>query len=279
MTDSQKSAREETRSTGAALFFERIGLLGGTIASLSMILSVFYDWGFFTALGISFADAPTTLSDHMQSWLVWLPIVAPPAVFVLGIELLTRRIERGMTEDEIIATSPSPVWMRRIRDSPYYFMGVMGPLLVIFWVLFGEIFFDGLFFGLSICWFLFIGWIFGHPTVKDRHSALFRWSVYWLPPVMIAAFFLGSRSVERAFFPGEYKINVRSTSSTKDVEILRSFERWVLVREEHNTIAWISLEDIGRMELVQKPRPFRGLACIFWKNWCPRGHTEERSDG
>ena len=278
MTDSQKSAREETRNTGINSF-ERIGLLGGTIASLSMIVSVFYDWGFFTALGISFADAPTTLSDHMQSWLVWLPGVATAAIFVLAIELLTRRIERGKTEDEIIASSPSPVWMRRIRDSPYYFMGFMGPLLVMLWILFGEVFFDGLFFGLSICWFFFIGWIFGHQTVKERHSDLFRWSVYWLPPVMLGIFFFGSMSVEHDFFAGEYKINVRSTSSTKNVEILRSFERWVLVREEHNAIAWIPLEDIDRMEQVQKPRPFRGLACLFSKRWCPKSPTERRSNG
>ena len=261
------------------MFFERIGLLGGTIASLSMIVSVFYDWGFFTALGISFADAPTTISDHIQSWLMWLPIVAPPAVFWLGIELLTRRIERGMTEDEITESSPSPVWMRRFRDSPYFFMGAMGPILVALWVFWGEIFFEGLFFGLSICWFLLIGWVFRHPIVRARHSHLFRWSVYWLPPVMIGIFFLGSRSVESDFSSKEYKINVRSISSTKNVEILRAFERWMLVRDEHNAIVWIPMDDIGRMELVQTPRPFRGLACIFSKNWCPQSLPKRLPDG
>ena len=279
MTDSQKSATGETRNTRATLFFERIGLLGGTIASLSMIVSVVYDWGFFTALGISFADAPTTLSDHIQSWLVWLPIVAPSAAVVLGIELPTRRIEHGMTEDEIIASSYSPVRMRRFRNSPYYFVGAMGPIVLILWVLFGEIFINGLYFGLLICWFIFTGWVFNHPTIRDRHSYLFRWSVHWLPPVMILAFYFGSMSAGRDFSLGEYKINVRSISSTKNVEILRSFERWVLVREKHNAIAWIPLEDIGRIELVQTPRPFRGLACIFSKHWCLQQPTGELSDG
>ena len=279
MTDSQKSATGEVRNSRATLFFERIGLLGGTIASLSMIVSVVYDWGFFTALGISFADTPTTLSDHIQSWLVWLPIVAPSAAFVLGIELLTRRIERGMTEDEIIASSSSPDRVRRFRNGPYYLIAAMGPILLILWVLFGEIFFFGLWFGLSICWFIFTGWVFNHPTVRYRHSDLFRWTVHWLPPVMILVFYLGSMSVERDFSLGEYKINVRGISSTKKVEILRSFERWVLVREEHNAIAWIPLEDIGRIELVQTPRPFRGLACFFSKRWCLQRPTGELSDG
>ena len=279
MNGSQESAREKTPSAGASAFFERLGLLGGTIASLSIIVSVVYDWGFFSALGISFADAPTTLTDHMQSWLVWLPIVAPPALFVLGIELLTRRIERGMTEDEIIASSSSPVWMRRFRNSPNFYMGAMGLILVMLWVLFGEIFFYGLILSLAVCWRSFTGWVFSHPTVRDRHSYLFRWSVHWLPGVMILFFLWGSMSVEDDFSTRDYKINLRSTSSTKNVEILRSFERWVLVREEQNAIAWIPLEDIDRMELVQKPRPFRGLACLFSKRWCPKSPTERRSNG
>ena len=57
-----------------------IGALVGVIASLSVIVSFIYDWGFFWALGISFSQAPTTITDHVQSWIIWLP-----RVIVIGI--------------------------------------------------------------------------------------------------------------------------------------------------------------------------------------------------
>ena len=72
--DSESSATEEARDTGTAISFERIGWFSGVIGSLSVIVSFVYDWGFFAALGISFADAPTTISDHIRSWLVRLPL-------------------------------------------------------------------------------------------------------------------------------------------------------------------------------------------------------------
>jgi len=103
--------------------------------------------------------------------------------------------------------------------------------------------------------------------------------VHWLPPVLVLFFYFGSLSVEHDFSAREYKIDVRSISSTKNVKILRSFERWVLVRDERNAIVWIPMDDIGRMELVQTPSSFRGLVCIFSKRWCPRGPKEESSDG
>ena len=279
--DSESSATEEARDTGTAISFERIGWLSGVIGSLSVIVSFVYDWGFFAALGISFADAPTTISDHIRSWLVWLPMVATAATFTLVMELLNRRVERGMTEDEIVAFSPS--WVRRVRNTPYYLVAVTGPLTVVLWVVFGESYFKLLVLGLPVCWFIFSKWVFGHPTVSERHSRLFRLFVHWAPAVVIWVFLLGSTSAERDTLPpslsrAAYTIHADDASSSRNVEILRSFEKWLLVREEDNGIAWIPVDDIGRMELIRTPRPFPGLACIFSKGWCPQRSVEENPD-
>ena len=273
MIDSESSATEETKSMGRTVSFEQIGLLSGIIGSLSVIVSFVYDWGFFAALGISFADAPTTISDHIQSWLVWLPMAVTAALVTLAMELLNRRVEGGMTEDEIIVSS-SP-WVRRFRNSPYYFVALMGPLVVVLWVLFGEIYFASLTVGLPICWFIFSRWVFGHPTVSERHSQLFRLFVHWVPAVVVWVFFLGINSTED---PTIYTIHADNASSGRQVELLRSFEKWLLVREEDKTIAWIPITVVDRMQVIKTPQPFPGLVCMFSKRWCPQSLVEETSD-
>ena len=282
MIDSESSSTEEARNTGTTKSFEQIGLLSGVIGSLSVIVSFVYDWGFFAALGISFAEAPTTISDHIRSWLVWLPAAVAAGIFTLVLELLNRRVERGMTEDEIVAFSPS--WVRRFRASPYYLVAATGPLIVVLWILFGETYFDLLILGLPVCWFIFSGWVFGHPTVRERHTRLFRLFVHWAPAVVIWVFLLGLNSAERDESPPlssrtAYTIHSDDGSRSRNVEILRSFEKWLLVREEDNAIAWIPIDDVGRMQLIHTPRRFPGLACMFSKRWCLQESVEENSDG
>ena len=53
------------------------------LASLSILISVTYDWGFFFSLGLSYARSPTTIVDHVQSWLYWLPLFVVSGVGVI----------------------------------------------------------------------------------------------------------------------------------------------------------------------------------------------------
>lgn len=45
----------------------------GSVSGLSLILSIVYDMGYFETLGLSFADIPTTIGDHVRSALLWVP--------------------------------------------------------------------------------------------------------------------------------------------------------------------------------------------------------------
>ena len=91
-----------TQSNDLPSALERVGKIMAVIASFSLIVSVFYDWGFISALGLRFSEIPTSVSDHVRSWLVWLPKVVIGVIGVLVFELLNRRIEKGMTEEEIV---------------------------------------------------------------------------------------------------------------------------------------------------------------------------------
>ena len=240
-------------------------MLSGVTAALSVVLSFVYDWGFFTALGISFNDAPTTITDHVRSWLVWLPSVGIFTTITVAVNLLTRRFERGMTEDEIIERSPDPARAARSRRRPWKFIGFLGPVPVLQWVLFGNPATDFVLLGLAICWVVFMLWVFREPGMRDPNW--FRWSAIAVPVVALFFFSLGTHSVKRGgFWPpwdsGRYTIHVDEPQSTRSVRVLRSFEKWLLVQED-DAIVWIPIDHVRRME-VQKQEPYRGLLCTLF---------------
>ena len=72
---------------------ETIAQIGAVTASVSLAASFTYDWGFFSALGIGFGESPTSLSDHLSSWLVWIPVIVPGIFLWIMLELVTRRID------------------------------------------------------------------------------------------------------------------------------------------------------------------------------------------
>ena len=162
--------------------FRNIGALVGVIASLSVIVSFIYDWGFFWALGISFSQAPTTITDHVQSWIIWLPRVIVIGILLLAYDLLFARVERGLTEAEIISTSRNTRIKNIITKSSNIFISIMSSnifiiqssiLFTILWLLFGGILFFGALFALTALWFLFIKWVFSKTKKGIRYSAFY----------------------------------------------------------------------------------------------------------
>ena len=250
-----------------------IGALIAVIAPISIIFSFVYDWGFFSALGISFQQAPTTLYDHAHSWLVWLPRVLVVATILLTVEFFLRRIERGMTEDEINTSSPNPNRTRMFRNSPFVFIKWLAPCLVILWLLFGTSFRHSLWPGLIICWFLFSSWVFKHPRLSMQYSIAFKLSFRWIIPIAFLAFAWGEWSADTKTLetgnPKEYRSYDRVTlegSGTQTVFILRTFDKWVLIRDEERNLVWIPTDKIYRIELESEDESFRGLVCIFSDN-------------
>lgn len=267
--------QQATDSNTLQEIFRHIGALIAIIAPISIVVSFVYDWGFFSALGISFQQAPTTLYDHVRSWLVWLPKVLVVAVILLTIEFFLRRIERGMTEDEITTSAPNPRRSRKFRNAPYIFLVWLGPCLVILWLLFGKIFRDSLSLGLIISWFLFSAWIFRHPKLSRQYSKLFKLSFHWIIPIVYLVFSWGEWSADTQVFetriPKEYRSYDRvilESSGIKKVSILRTFDKWILIRDEKHSLAWIPTGGIYRIELEKEDNSFQGLVCIFSDKLC-----------
>ena len=271
---------DTTERVDLAVAIERIGKSTAVIASFSVVISVFYDWGFFFALDISFAEAPTTISDHVRSWLVWLPKIGILVLVFLAIELLIRRLEKGMTEEELIESSSNPTWTKKFRRSHLIAFDVVGILVIIFWLLFGNMFSDGLYVGGIVCWLLFIGWVFEQRVVRERHPAPFRSLICWGPVLMTLVFAFGFTEAKSATNSAGVLHRLQMTvpegsAGQHEARVLRSFEKWVLIREKHGQIAWVRSDDIRRIERTTAETPFRGLICALFGKLCLSGDSSK----
>lgn len=52
---------------------ESYGKNAALLSGILLALSVFYDYNFLHALGLEFADVPTTVTDHLRTAIIWIP--------------------------------------------------------------------------------------------------------------------------------------------------------------------------------------------------------------
>ena len=262
--------------------FRNIGALVGVIASLSVIVSFIYDWGFFWALGISFSQAPTTITDHVQSWIIWLPRVIVIGILLLACHLFFARFERGMTEEEIISTSRNTKIKNIITKPLIIFISIISSnifiiessiLNIILWLLFGGILFFAALFGLTVLWFFFIKWVFSKKKKGIRYSSFMESFSLFVPTAVFILFLMGAMStgVIREEPSMSHRLVIDGRAGVREIvetELLRAFEKWLLIRDENKQLSWIRLDEVKRIEPLKGPNPFKGLACTISSRWC-----------
>lgn len=93
-----------------------VGLLP-LFAAILLVASVAYDYAYLLALGLTLDEIPSSLSEHVRSAVVWAPKVSIAFILYVVVELALRRVEGDRTEEELIASSPTPRFTRAFRRS------------------------------------------------------------------------------------------------------------------------------------------------------------------
>ena len=253
---------------------ERLGVLVASVASLSVLASFFYDWGFLTALGLSLSTSPTTIADHVRSWVVWLPNTSIVVFLVILSELSLQRFELGMTEEEIAETTPDPERTRRTRRRPYLFLLVIALLGMLTFLLFGTRRSSILFFatGFVAFWSIVTTWFFQPWRMRARYPALLRPTIKYAPMCAMFFFAWGYSGAIAASGSPNYRIHMQSSFSGPEpleAVVVRIFEEWVLMRNGENGATWIRIADIQRMDSLEDGLGFPGLLCTLASSLCP----------
>lgn len=272
LTADQRLEEDGSERNERRLTVEELTALTAVGGSLTLVLSVTYDWGFLSALGISMADAPTSLADHLGSWLKWAPRYA---ILIAAVVLARLSLVRAVLDHippAVYNSLPTrPQWTKSRRRT-YVLVAVA---VFILWLLIGG---SPLVLVTSaiICWIILVDWITDHPLLTPPRNVLF---LIRLAPVLALMFFifgyLSPDRAERRTMPTAYvQIHSDNTSGStlEERNVIRSFANWMLVQRQDDTqMDWVRMEQVDRIEVHPNVR-FRGLLCGFFDFWC-RSHT------
>lgn len=208
-------------------YIENIPTLIAAFSALILVLSVTYDYGFLFFLGISFSEVPTSLSDHVRSSLDWVPYMFVGVFIAFILELFFRRVEKGMTEDEIINTSSTPRFTAWFRELPMYFIiafAIFIPIAHIFKI---KLPLETWMFSTIIWWFILHNFFFGHYRIIERTTKLFYFSSLWVPAAILYMVFSGAISAENVTKGNVYTFNVQGEEY--DYVLVRSYDKYFMV--------------------------------------------------
>jgi hypothetical protein len=128
MAQDQYTASSSTSLLGTA---DQVGKFLGIAAVGLLVLSTAYDFSFLYAIGLSFEDVPSTLADHVRSAIVWAPRVTIYVLAFAMYEMFMRRMEKGLSEEELIQRSPHPKFTRAFRRGPQVLFAILAILMII----------------------------------------------------------------------------------------------------------------------------------------------------
>ena len=213
------------------------------LSSLSFIFSFLYDWGFYSSLGLTFREIPTSIADHVRSSLLWLPF-AIGFVFccVAGIFAALNDI----TPADGSPQKKRKQWDEAIIDSLIF---VFATAVFILYILVTDRVVPLVGLAAIFMW----GFICKKMLLKHRAFAnLSRQKLallYFTPIFLLAIFFAGHMSGYFLYNSVEYKTSLRlSDSSSHKIVYLRNFEKGILYKNMQGVVVYKPWEQISEIE-------------------------------
>lgn len=238
---------KEQRFGSVVVFFASIVTV---LSGVGIIISLLYDMGYYTKLGYPVAELPTTFSDHIRSSINWLSPLLWSLFIVIILELVTRKIEKGQTEEELVSSSSNPKRVAAFRNSPFWFMALLCLLILCLYILFGDSFLGGMPFASFGVWIVFSMWSMQCPLIESRWPIFLRRAIIVIPACFLFAYFSGK---QQAVNDTNNASNITVFYLTDGVQIkarvLRSLDRGFLIRREgRKNIEVLAIGAVLRLE-------------------------------
>jgi len=244
------------------IILEKFAKASGVLAVCALVLSVVHDWGFFFALDIGFIDIPTSIGDHIRSALIWLPNTLFCFFIVIAIEFVNQRIERGLTEEEIIQSSKKPERLRKFRQGPAVLFRILAPVLVAGFLLIGDFYRGILPIALVVCWAMFSEWANNAPLIKIRRNETTQKLFHWLPIIFFLVFFWGYNNASdlASDEAPRFKLTLSNIDPALEVNVLKHVEKGTLVIEpKTKKITFIPWAKVLNLEPIEPYRTYYGI--------------------
>ena len=225
------------------------------LTSILLVLSIVYDFSYLSALNLSFSQVPTSISDHIRSSLLWAPVLFLGLFVSLTFELVSMRIEKGMSEEEIINSSPNPKIARKIRNSPenfLIFIVIFTAIFIFISYIFGIIniinyytLMDWKYFFMAL-WIVVFEWIFTNERINKKFSKEFFLIFLVFGAMLIYVFFQGKIDAKKAFSKPQNVYFKLKNNEFIEKKFLRNFENFFLVYDKSTK----NIEIILKSEII-----------------------------
>ncbi|MDD5250663.1 MAG: hypothetical protein PHY45_16925 [Rhodocyclaceae bacterium] len=242
-------------------------------ATTCLCLSVLYDWGYFFAFGLTFAEVPTTISDHVRSALVWLP---ESTILLAGWAAVAPWPEFSVPSSLTIAahrdTEPNEV--ERSRPQLLRFVGVSTVAAWIGAFLIGDRWLAAYAFAAILSWGFLFARARSHPGLRERLPQETWRAILWFPIVAIVIFSFGHAdahfALQAKFSPAKVYVQSAAPDSPLELQVFRQFEKFLLVRDKNNNVVLFKPDQITKVEDMAKPLRIPGILCLQFGVACSK---------
>lgn len=253
----------ETLGDTVETFGKWIAVLG----SCSFGVSIVFDYGFYSALGMSFSDVPTQIADHVRSALIWLPILFFCVVGIAVLDVIQKAFFSSTFTDKKTGK----------RNSLAEFLFLVFLLFCQVMVfLFGDEF-AGLSLAYTIYFFVsFSEILLAKPSLEKYNTTIVKF-IYVTCPIIVIGFYSWGKTEAINHFHDQHRYSViHSSDNTKEkLIIIRELERGILVSDESRKITFLQWSEIKRIETIGRYFESIGMMCqLFGKNCKPTKSVE-----
>lgn len=248
---------------------DELGKAIGILTAITLCLSVIFDWGYLEALGLSFTDVPTTIADHVRDALLWVPAILSAVLGYTLLELMSRRIEHGLTEEELINQSRSPKRTAWLRRSPHKLFKVLAITIILLNFFFGDVFAKGMVFAAPFMTLEIIGWSLAHKRVANGISPLLQRGISIVVPLTVFMYFFGYwRGTEQFIEKPAVSLTLSEPSQSSQVTLLRQIEKGILVKDIAGKAIFYRWEDVKSISTPVIAPIKRNRICQWFDTLC-----------
>lgn len=263
----QSKPAEETKSSNGRI---SLPVIVGAVPGVAFVVSVVHEWMYFGVIDHELIRL-MQIGDYFSSLFKWVPGTLIAMFVGLALMYATRRVDGGMTEDELLARSPTPRFTKFLRGFEKYALRAMVFLGIPYFVLTSPSpFFPFIGFSLSVGWVYFADWITGHARVLgwlDRRS---RIAVSGLPAlaILIGTFGAFDATMTLSVPKGDREVVLKNGLAI-NVVLLRPLEVGLVVRQpETEQILVYPWAEVLELRQVSKMQSMQAVGCYLFETFC-----------
>ena len=225
------------------------------LGAFAIVLSVTYDFAFFWVFNLGFSELATSLSDHLRSSLIVIPVIVLYIFISSIIVMLEKKIRKVKKSDKAMAQlkklSASPKYSERMfsKLGIYYHnivpgLAVGSPVIIFTLII-----------GVPMAWVIIIGitvtssvpylFVFNRLIKPDQFTREFYFILKWIPHVMYLTFVFGLLSANYVKVCSDDFIFELKQGKSKQLTLVRAFENYFVTwQQEQQEINFIKTEDV-----------------------------------